>query len=84
MILLPIISACLMHATAVLHHGTGRIENHQGQVAKQDDNGFSVYTNEISWQKCTVTMGSLLISLPIGPVESHSTREGSVVTVLAA
>lgn len=52
---------------------THRIENHQGQVAKQDDNGFSVDTNEISWQKCTVTMGSLLISLPVRPVESRGT-----------
>ena len=72
MIRLPIIRACLVHATALLIT-IHRTENHQGQVAKQDDNGFSVYTNEISWQKCTVTMGRLLISLPIHPVESHCT-----------
>lgn len=44
-------------------------------MAKQDGNGLSVYANEISWQKCTVTMGSLLISLPISPMESPSSKE---------
>lgn len=60
-----------------------RIENHQGQVAKQDDNGFSVYTNEISWQKSTVTKGSLLIFLTISPVESHSYIRSAVTLLIA-
>lgn len=74
MIPLPVISACLVRASA-LHRPAHGTENHRGPVAPQGDNRLRVDANEISWQKYLVTMGSLLTPLPVTPVESPSRKE---------